>query len=218
MPLLNQTSNKAYIEKRDSEDDPKQLSQIRERVFMKIANMSRLLILLLLVATPLSCGGGSTIENQANTFFTSLHNLDIDKCVEMSLLFQTKLASIQNEPQFKIDKLANEISNDVRRTILNQYDNDNIVYVFKFPCQWKILETKELSQETPNNAFSTTSSFYRVFVVINYNSSKESPASTPLITKVSNSQYNIKEIVLHCDFDPETKSYMGWGLDSHTRW
>jgi len=189
---------------------------------MKLINMLKLFVLILLITIQLSCGHGVSIEEQATMFLTSLQNLDIDNCVRMSYLFREKMAAIQDEPQFKKDKLISDISTDIKKTILNQYDNDSIVYVLKFPCQWQILETKILSQETsnvmPNILFPSIKSFYRVFVVIKYNFIERSPASIPLITRDTKSEYNIKEIILHCDFDKDTNLYLGWGLDSHTRW
>ena len=206
------------IDRRYKKNDPETTAQPRKKIFIKRKNMPRMFLLLFLITGLMSCGVDSSVDDQAKEFITSVQNLDIDRCVLMSNLYQTKLAGIENEPQFRIGKLADDISNEIRRTILNQYDNDNIIYVFRFPCKWKILESKKISQETTSSIIPGIVDYYRVFVLIKYNSIDNSPISVPLINKDFKSQYNIKEIILHCDFDPETKLYLGWGLDSHTRW
>lgn len=215
MTSLTQNSFRNYSK---GQNDPEQIPQLRRLVMGNLAKVSRLLFVLVLLMTPISCGFDPGIENQAEAFIHSIQNLDIDKCVEMSNLYQIKLAGIQNEPQFKMDQMIAAITTEIRKTLLNQYDNDSIIYVFNFPCQWQILETKKLSQEICSGVLSTTNEYYRVFVSIKYNSMEKSPASIPLINKDYNSKYNIKEIILHCDFDPETRLYLGWGLDNHTRW
>ena len=215
MTSLTKISHGSY---RNRPNSPVPIPPLRRPVLGNPAKVSKLLLLLVLLMTPLSCGLDQTIDNQAEVFINSVQNLDIDKCVEMSNLYQVKLAGLQNEPQFKMEQMIADISTEVRKTILNQYDNDSIIYVFNFPCQWQILETKKLSQEICSGVLSTVTEYYRVFVSIKYNSLEKSPSSIPLINKNYNSRYNIKEIILHCDFDPETKLYLGWGLDSHTRW
>lgn len=185
---------------------------------MGLASISQKLFLIILIITSISCSNEDMSQKQIKLFLTSLQNLDIDQCVEMTYLYQVKMIAIQNEPQFKKDKMIDKIRNDIRTSILNQYENDSIVYVFRFPCQWQILETKIISQESANGPFSNISSFYRVFVAVRYNSIENSPESVPLINKDDKSVYKIKEIILHCDFDPETELYMEWGLDKHIPW
>jgi len=185
---------------------------------MKLFNITRSIILILIVFIQMSCGNEDSIEKRAKMFFTSLQNLDIDDCVEMSYLYKTKVDAIQNEPQFKKNKLIADIALDIKKTTFNQYYNDSIVYVFRFPCQWNILEIKILSLESSNSLFTNISDIYRVFVAVNYNSIENSPVSVSLITEDTKSEYHIKEIILHCDFDKETKLFLGWGLESHNRW
>jgi len=185
---------------------------------MKLFNITKSVVLIFIVFIQISCGNGDSVEERAKMLFTSLQNLDIDDCVQMSYLYKAKLDTIQNEPQFKKNKLIADIALDIKKTTFNQYYNDSIVYIFRFPCQWKILESKILSQDSSNSLFTTISEFYRVFVVVNYNSIENSPISVPLITEDTKSEYHIKEIILHCDFDKETMLFLGWGLDSHTGW
>jgi hypothetical protein len=184
---------------------------------MRFRLISKSLFLILLAITSLSCGSEEKLEERARLFITSLQNLDIDKCIEMSYVFQSKLAAISNEPQFKKDKLIENIRNEFISGIFNKYEHDNIVYVFRFPCQWQIIETKYVSQES-NSLFQNISTIYRVFVHIKYNSMDNSPESAPLINKDYKLTKKIKEIILHCDFDPDTGLYMEWGVDRHTLW
>jgi len=206
------------MEKPFAQSGSEHQSRFQKGALMKFKDLIRSLFLLLSIVALMSCGSNQNIEEQAQEFIKAIQNLDIDKCVESSYPFQTKLAAIQNEPQFKKDKLIADISNEIRRTILNQYDNDNIIYIFNFPCKWQILETKKLSQETTSGMLSSSTEYYRVFVEVKYNSIDNSPVSVPLINKDNRGKYNIREIILHCDFDPDTKLYLGWGLDSHTKW
>jgi hypothetical protein len=187
------------------------------QIIMRLALMSRKLFIILLLIASLACGSGGNPEEQAKLFLSSLQKLDIDKCIEMSCVYQSRLAAISNEPQFKKDNLIAQYRNELLSGILNKYENDNIVYVFRFPCQWQIIEAKNISQES-DGIFSNNSNFQRAFVVIKYNSMDNSPESAPLINKDYKSAYKIKEIILHCDFDPNTGLYMGWGLENHTQW
>ena len=216
-PICHNSTIK-HMDRIYTQNDLEHNPQIWRQVLVKYKKLTQFICFILLVVSQLSCSIDQNVEKKAKEFINSAQNLDIDKCVEKSSLYQTRLATIQNEPQFKKDQLIAEISNEIRRTILNQYDNDSIIYVFNFPCQWQILETKKLSQETSTGVISSFTEYYRVFIAIKYNSIENSPASIPLINKDYKSKYNIKEIILHCDFDPETKLYLGWGLDSHTRW
>jgi hypothetical protein len=184
---------------------------------MKLPSLSTRLFLLLLVLTALSCGSQEKQGEQAKLFLSSVQNHHIDQCIEMTYMFHAKLASISNEPQFKKDKMVEDIRNEIRSGILNQYENDNIIYVLKFPCQWQIMETKKVTQES-TGLFSNVSTINRVFVGVKYNSMDNSPESSPLINKNYKSSYKIKEMILHCDFDADTGLYMDWGVDSHTQW
>ena len=85
----------------------------------------------------------------------------------MSYLYQANLAKSNNEPQFKKDKLIENNRDEIRSTIFNEYELDNIVYVFKFPCQWHIIEIKDINQESSNDYFANISLIKRVFVCVN---------------------------------------------------
>ena len=185
---------------------------------MKLGIVPKFIFILLLIINLSSCDSQSSLEEQAKIFFTSLQDLNIDKCVDMTYAYQVNLAKIQGEPQFKKDNLIGECRNEIRKTILNQYDNNNIVHIFRFPCQWRIVEIKEANQESSNGIFCNTSSVRRIFVAVSYKSIDNSPESVPLINNDSTLMYKIREILLHCEFDPDSGLYMSWGLDKDTRW
>jgi hypothetical protein len=185
---------------------------------MKVRMIAKLIFLVLLIVNLLSCGSRDTPEEQAKRFFTALQNLDIEKCIEMAYPYQANLAKIQDEPKFKKEKLIEQYRNEIRKTIFNKYENDNIVYVFRFPCQWQIVEIKNINQDSSVELFSNVSSVNRVFVAITYKSIENSPESVPLIDNDYKSMSKIKEIILHCDFDPDSGLYMKWGLDKHAQW
>jgi len=185
---------------------------------MKLGIIPKSIFIILLTANLLSCGGQNNPEEQAKIFLTAMQNLDIEKCIEMSYLYQENLAKIQGEPQFKKENLINKSRDEIRTTMFNQYELNNIVYIFRFPCQWKIIEIKNINQESSSVLFSNTSSINRIFIVVTYKSIDNSPESVPLINNNYKSKYNIKEIILHCDFDPNSGLYMTWGLDKHTQW
>ena len=185
---------------------------------MKLGIIPKIIFIILLIVNLLSCGGGDNPEEQAKIFLTSLQNLNIEKCIEMTYLYQVNLAKFKDEPQFKKEKLIEKCRDEIRTTILNQYENDNIVYIFRFPCQWQIVEIKNINQESSSDLFSNISSINRYFVVVSYKSIDNSPESVPLINNDYKSIYKIKEIILHCDFDPDSGLYMTWTLDKHTNW
>jgi len=187
------------------------------QITMRLALISRRLFIILLLINSLACNSGGIPEERAKLFLTSLQHLDINKCIEMSYVFQNRLAAISNEPQFKKDKLIEQYRHEVISGIFNQYENDNILYIFRFPCQWQIIETKDVAQGS-EGMFSNISSIQRVFVVVKYNSMENSPESAPLINKDYKSSYKIKELILHCDFDPNTGLYIDWGVEHHTKW
>jgi hypothetical protein len=175
------------------------------------------LIILLLNFLLLSCGDSVVPEEQAKKFLTLLQNNDIDKCVEMVYAFQANLAKLQNEPDFRKNELIIKNRNEIKEEFLNEHKIESIVYIFRFPCHWQVLEAKQVTEEIPGVPFSATS-LYRVFAVVKYNSMGESPESVPLFVKKGGFKYKIKEIILHCDFETKTGLYLGWGLDEHTPW
>ena len=167
---------------------------------MKAIRLVNVLILLLVNILLLSCGGGGIVpQEQAKKFLTLLQNSDIDKCVEMVYAYQASLAKLQNEPQFRKNELIAKSRNDIKEEFLSEQKIESIVYIFRFPCHWQVLEAKQVTEETPGVPFSATS-IYRVFVVVKYNSMGESPESVPLFVKKGGFKYKIKEIILHCDF------------------
>jgi hypothetical protein len=185
---------------------------------MKLGIIPKLILVILLIANLLSCGRRDNPEEQAKLFLNTLQNLNIEKCIEMAYLYQVNLAKFQDEPQFKKEMLIEKYRNEIRTTMFNRYENDNIVYIFRFPCQWQIVEIKNVNQESSSELFSNITSINRVFVVVAYKSIDNSPESVPLINNDYKSMYKIKEITLHCDFDPDSGLYMRWGLDKHTQW
>ena len=185
---------------------------------MKLNMISKLFFIILLIVNLLSCGKQDNREEHAKLFFTSLQNLNIEKCIEMTYLYQANLAKFHDEPLFKKEHLIEKNRDEIRKTMFNQYENDNIVYIFRFPCQWQIVEIKNINQESSSDLFSNISSINRYFVVVSYKSIDNSPESVPLINNDYKSIYKIKEIILHCDFDPDSGLYMTWTLDKHTHW
>ncbi|MGA9756698.1 MAG: hypothetical protein WBV23_16310 [Desulfobaccales bacterium] len=185
---------------------------------MKLGIIPKNIFIILLTVNLLSCGGQNNPEEQAKILFTSLQNHNIEKCIEMAYAYQVNLAKIQDEPQFKKEKLIEKNRNEIRTTIFNQYELDNIAYIFRFPCQWQIVEIKNINQESPGELFSNISSINRVFVVVAYKSIDNSPESVPLINNDYKSKFKIREIILHCDFDPDSGLYMRWGLEKYTQW
>jgi hypothetical protein len=176
------------------------------------------IILLWLNIFVIACGGGIVPEDQAKIFLTLLQKDNINKCAEMVYYYQEKLQKIKNEPQFKQSELIANIRNEIKVKYLNERMTDSIVYIFRFPCQWHILESKELTQESTESLFAIPLSFYRVFAAVKYNSITESPDSVPLLFKEGGFSFKIKEIILHCDFEKDTGLYLGWGLEKYTPW
>ena len=185
---------------------------------MKLNMISKLFFIILLIVNLLSCSKQDNPEERAKLFFTSLQNLNIEKCIEMTYLYQANLAKFHDEPLFKKEHLIEKNRDEIRKTMFNQYENDTIVYIFRFPCEWQIVEIKHINQENSNELFSTISSITRVFVVVSYKSIDNSPESVPLINNDYKSMYKIKEIIFHCDFDANSGLYMKWDLDKHTHW
>jgi hypothetical protein len=185
---------------------------------MKPIRLAKGLILLWLNIFLLACGGGMVPEEQAKIFLTLLQKDNINKCAEMVYYYQENLQKIMNEPQFKQSELIANNRNEIKEKYLNERMTDSIVYIFRFPCQWQILETKQLTQESTDLQFSIPLSFYRVFALVKYNSISESPDSVPLLFKEGGFKYKVKEVYIHCDFEKNTGLYLGWGLDKHSPW
>jgi len=185
---------------------------------MKPIRLAKGLILLWLNIFLLACGGGMVPEEQAKIFLTLLQKDNINKCAEMVYYYQENLQKIMNEPQFKQSELIANNRNEIKEKYLNERMTDSIVYIFRFPCQWQILETKQLTQESTDLQFSIPLSFYRVFALVKYNSISESPDSVPLLFKEGGYKYKVKEVFLHCDFEKNTGLYLGWGIDQHSPW
>ena len=185
---------------------------------MKPIKLAKMLILLWCNIFLLSCGGGIVPEEQAKIFLTLLQRNNIDKCAEMVYFYQENLQKINKEPQFKKSELFAKNSNEIRNKYLNDSRTDSIVFIFKFPCQWQILETKHLMQEPTYLQFAIPLEFYSVFVLVKYNIISESPNSVPLLVKEGGFNYKVKEVFLHCDFEKSTGLYLGWGLDKHSPW
>jgi len=185
---------------------------------MKLIILVKVLILFWVNILLLSCGGGIVPQEQAKIFLTLLQNNNIDKCAEMVYVYQINMQKIKTQPQFKQNELLTNNLNEVKDKFLNEHATTSIVYLFRFPCQWQILETKQMTQESSGINFSTPVTFFRVFAVLKYNSMAESPASVPLLFKEGGFSYKIKEIILHCDFEKNTGLYLGWGLEQHTPW
>jgi hypothetical protein len=189
---------------KDKEIDPMRLGKIAKGVFLTLLTMLLL-----------SCSDTIDPVEQAKQFFTYLQSKDIDKCLQMSYAYQTQIAKLRDEPQFKQKELYSKVRHNIKEELFNEYKNDSIVYVFSFPCQWNILETKEMTVDTPDSPYS---SMYRVFVVVKYTSDNQSPESVPLFNKEGTYNYKLKEIILHCDFEAATGLYLGWGTDKHIPW
>jgi hypothetical protein len=185
---------------------------------MKPIRLAKGLILLWCNIFLLSCGSGIVPEEQAKIFLTLLQRNNIDKCAEMVYYYQENLYKINKEPQFKKSELIAKNSNDIKDKYLNDSKTDSIIFIFKFPCQWQILETKYLIQEQSALQLSIPLELYRVFVLVKYNSMNESPNSVPLLFKEGGFNYKVKELFLHCDFEKNSGLYLGWGLDKHTPW
>jgi len=185
---------------------------------MKLNMIPKLIFIILFIVNLLSCSKHDNREEQAKLFFTSLQNLNIEKCIDLTYLYKVNLAKFHDEPHFKKEHLIEKNRDEIRKTMFNQYENDNIVYIFRFPCQWQIVEIKHINQESPSELFYTMSSVTRVFVVVTYKSIDNSPESVPLINNDYKAMYKIKQIILHCDFDPDSGLYIKWEVDKHTQW
>ena len=185
---------------------------------MKLNMAPQLIFIILLIVNLLSCSKQDNREEQAKLFFTSLQNLNIEKCIDMTYVYHANLAKYHDEPYFKKANLIEKNRDEIRKTMFNQYENDNIVYIFRFPCEWQIVEIKHIIQESSSELFSTMSSITRVFVVIVYKSMDNSPESVPLINNDYKAVHKIKEIIFHCDFDPDSGLYIKWEVDKHTQW
>lgn len=182
---------------------------------MRPRKMAPGLLLLLINFILLSCGDKVNPQEQAKILLTSLQHNNIDTCVDMTYAYQAKLAKLQDEPKFKHQELTAKYRHDIKEEFFNEHKHDSIVYVFSFPCQWKILETKTIPQETPDGQ---SYSLFRIFVAVNYTSDNQSPDSVPLLAKESSFKYKVKEIILHLDFETTTGLYLGWGTDKHVPW
>ncbi len=186
---------------------------------MKAIRLVKVLILLWVNILLLSCGGGGIVpQEQAKKLLTLLQNANIDKCAEMVYVYQLNMHKIKTQPEFKQRELITNNLNEVKDKFFNEQATNSIVYLFRFPCQWQILETKQMTQESSGINFSTPATFFRVFAVVKYNSVAESPDSVPLLFKEGGFSYKIKEVILHCDFEKNTGLYLGWGLEQHTPW
>lgn len=185
---------------------------------MKPVRLVKWLILLWINILLLSCSGGIVPQEQAKKLLTLLQNDNIDKCTEMVYVYQVNMQKIKTQPQFKQSELIINNLIEVKDKFFNERAINSIVYLFRFPCQWQILETKQMTQESSGIQFSTPTTFYRVFALLKYNSMAESPDSVPLLFKEGGFSYKIKEVILHCDFEKNTGLYLGWGLEQHTPW
>ncbi len=187
---------------------------------MKPLKLSIGLLLILLNFLVLSCSSSEVVkpEDQAKIFLTLLQNNNINKAAEMVYQFQANMAKLQNEPQFKKDEFIAKSRNEIKEKFLNEQSANSIVYLFRFPCQWQILETKQLTEEVPDMPF-TSITLNRIYAVVKYNSMPESPDSVPVVIKEEGGfKYKVKEIFFHCDFEKNTGLYLNWGLDKHTPW
>ena len=186
---------------------------------MKAIRLVNVLILLLVNILLLSCGGGGIVpQEQAKKLLTLLQNANIDKCAEMVYVYQINMQKIRTQPEFKQRELIASNLNDVKDKFFNEQATNSIIYLFRFPCQWQILETKQMTQESSGINLCIPTTFFRVFAVLKYNSMAESPDSVPLLFKEGGFSFKIKEIILHCDFEKNTGLYLGWGLEQHTPW
>ena len=186
---------------------------------MKAIRLVKVLILLWVNILLLSCGGSGIVpQEQAKKLLSLLQNANIDKCAEMVYVYQTNMQKIKTQPQFKQSELITNNLNEVKDKFFSEQATNSIVYLFRFPCQWQILETKQMTQESSGINFSAPATFFRVFAVVKYNSMAESPDSVPLLFKEGGFSYKIKEVILHCDFEKNTGLYLGWGLDQPTPW
>ncbi len=195
-------------------------SKDEEVSIVKPLKLSIGLLLILLNFLVLSCSSSEVVkpEDQAKIFLTLLQNNNINKAAEMVYQFQANMAKLQNEPQFKKDEFIAKSRNEIKEKFLNEQSANSIVYLFRFPCQWQILETKQLTEEVPDMPF-TSITLNRIYAVVKYNSMPESPDSVPVVIKEeAGFKYKVKEIFFHCDFEKNTGLYLNWGLDKHTPW
>jgi hypothetical protein len=175
-------------------------------------------ILIVLTFLFLSCGKGLKLDEQAATLLTLLQNKNYDGCVMMTHMFHSKMATFQGEPQFKQQELAIKVSSDIKDQFFNQDSYTSIAYLFRFPCQWQTFEAKKATVEGSDGM---SYNVYRVFALVKYNSMDQSPEASPFLVKPESINYNnykVKEIIFHCDLDPDTGWYMGWGTDKHVPW
>ena len=179
------------------------------------------LILICLNIFFFSCGGGMDLDGQAKTLLNLLQNKNYDKCVDMTYMYQLKMSKVKEEPQFKQKEMANNISSDIKDEYFNEDKTKSIAYLFRFPCQTQILETKQVTVETSDVFSGQPNTVYRVFAVVKYNSIDQSPDAVPLLLKatdISYHNYKVKEIFFNYDLDPETGLYLGWGTHKHVPW
>jgi hypothetical protein len=187
--------------------------KLRRHGFMKIKGFLLILLSFFLV----SCGGGPDTEEQAKTFLTLLQNKQFDKCVGLDYIYQVKMSRISDEPQFKQLELAAKIRADTQDEFFDENKQRSIAYLFRFPCTWQLLETKEATSDAAGAPLPV----YRVYAVVKYNSMDQSPDAVPLLLKpeaINYNNYKVKEITFHLDLDQDTGLYIGWGTDKHVPW
>ncbi len=170
----------------------------------------------------LSCGrSGPTLDDQAKNLLTLIQNKNYDKCVELSQLYYFNMQKYKDQPQFKQKEMALRVASDTRNELFNEIRPQSIAYLFRFPCQWQLVEHLETTIEVGDGQFTQTVPVYRVFGVVKYQAMEQSPEAAPLVVKpeeINYNNYKVKEIVFHVDLDPGTGWYMGWGTHKHVPW
>jgi len=151
----------------------------------------------------------SDIKNQAEKFINAAINNDFDYYFNNSYDYRQRVRRIEvNEPKYKQDEQKSHLYRISKDSVINfkVTTGDNLpylFYLFKFPCNWKVLEVKK-----EPNTFGRLEKNYSAYVEINYKNPQNSPHGNSS-AGVSGFRHDpkIKHLVIRMELDSKGLYY-----------
>lgn len=160
-------------------------------------------------------------KGQVNKFINAAINKDFDYFFNNSYDYRQRVRRIEvNEPKYKQDKQKSQLYLVLKDSVLNFKVTTGdklpyLFYLFKFPCNWKVLEVKE-----EPNTFGRLEKIYSAYVEINYKNPQNSPhGNSSAGVSGFNHDPKIKHLVIRMELDSKGLYYtFDEEKDSIIRW